>query len=108
LSIEGVRAALKQTDGFVIGVSPIVAGAAIKGPADRMLRNLGVEVSAFGVAQLYRDFLDAFVLDSKDVELKGRIEALGLAVNVTNTLMRSVEDKVALAETVLKSKASFC
>jgi LPPG:FO 2-phospho-L-lactate transferase len=103
LSIEGVRPALQQTKAKVVAVSPIVAGATIKGPADKMLRGLGVEVSAFGVAQLYADLLDAMVIDTKDAVLKERIEKLGIDVTVINTVMKTLEDKVALAKAVLNA-----
>jgi LPPG:FO 2-phospho-L-lactate transferase len=98
-----VREALKRTNARVVGVSPIVEGLPIKGPADKMLRVLGVEVSAFGVAKFYSDFLDTFIIDTKDAGEKSRIEKLGLNVKVTNTLMKSLEDKVALAKVVLES-----
>lgn len=101
LAVNGVRDALKRTNARVVGVSPIVAGLPIKGPADKMLRGLGFEVSAFGVAKLYSDFLDTFVLDAADVSQKERIEKLGLEVKVTNTLMTSLERKVELARVVL-------
>jgi len=101
LAVDGVRDALRRTSARVVGVSPIVAGLPIKGPADKILRGLGVEVSAFGVAKLYSDFLDTFVLDAADVSLKERIEKLGLEVKVTNTLMNSFERKVDLARVVL-------
>lgn len=103
LSIAGVRDALCRTRARVVAVSPIVAGATIKGPADKMLKGLGVEVSAFGVAEFYSDFLDAIVIDSKDMDQRVRIEKLGLAVLETNTVMRSLEDKVALAKAVLQA-----
>ena len=103
LEVEGVRDALKRTKARVVGVSPIVAGLPIKGPADKMLRGLGLEVSAFGVAQLYADFLDTFVIDSKDAAAKSRIEKLGINVKVTNTVMKSLDDKVSLAKTVLEN-----
>jgi LPPG:FO 2-phospho-L-lactate transferase len=103
LAVEGVRDALKRTNARVVGVSPIVEGLPIKGPADKMLRVLGVEVSAFGVAKFYSDFLDTFIIDTKDAGEKSRIEKLGLNVKVTNTLMKSLEDKVALAKVVLES-----
>ena len=77
LSVQGIRDALKKTNAKIVGVSPIVAGATIKGPADKMLRGLGLEVSAFSVAKLYSDFLDAFVVDVKDSEEAKRIEELG-------------------------------
>ena len=101
LAVDGVRDALKRTNARVVGISPIVAGLPIKGPADKMLRGLGFEVSAFGVAKLYSDFVDTFVLDTADVSQKERIEKLGLEVKVTNTLMNSFEQKVELARVVL-------
>jgi LPPG:FO 2-phospho-L-lactate transferase len=102
LSVGGIRDALKKTNAKIVGVSPIVAGATIKGPADKMLRALGLEVSAFSVAKLYSDFLDAFVVDVKDSEEAKRIEGLGIDVNVTDTIMKSLDDKVRLAKIVLE------
>jgi len=102
LSVKGIREALKRTKAPKVGVSPIIAGAPIKGPADKLMRGLGHEVSAFGVAELYADFLDTFVIDVADVSEKKRIEGLGLKVKATNTLMRSLEDKVQLAKVVLE------
>ncbi len=102
LSIDGIREALRKTSARVVGVSPIVAGAPIKGPADKILSGLGIEVSAFGVAKLYADFVDTFVIDNMDAAEKGRIESLGVQVKVTNTIMRSLEDKLKLAKVVLE------
>ena len=101
LSVGGVRDALKRTNARVVGVSPIVDGLPIKGPADKMLRSSGVEVSAFGVAEFYSDFLDEFVIDVKDSREKNRIEKLGIKAKVTNTVMKCLEDRVALAKVVL-------
>jgi LPPG:FO 2-phospho-L-lactate transferase len=103
LSVEGIRDSLKKTNAKIVGVSPIVAGATIKGPADKMLRALGLEVSAFSVAKLYSDFLDAFVVDVKDSEEAKRIEGLGIGVKVTDTIMKSLDDKVRLAKMILES-----
>ncbi len=103
LSVSGVRDVLRRTDARVVAVSPIVAGSPLKGPADKMMRWPGVEVSAFGVAGLYSDFIDAIVIDSKDAACKDRIEKLGLRVAVTNTVMATLEDKVSLAKAVLES-----
>jgi LPPG:FO 2-phospho-L-lactate transferase len=103
LSVQGVKDALRRTSARVVAVSPIVAGAAIKGPADKMLLGLGLEVSAFGVAKLYSDFLDSIVIDTQDASERGRIEKLGLSVTVTNTVMKILEDKVSLAKAVLES-----
>ncbi len=102
LSIDGIRDALRKTSGTVIGISPIVAGAPIKGPADKLLRGLGFEVSAFGVAKLYADFIDTFVIDNIDEAEKNRIESLGIRVKVTNTIMKSLENKSQLAKVVLE------
>jgi LPPG:FO 2-phospho-L-lactate transferase len=94
---------LRKTNAKIVGVSPIVAGATIKGPADKMLAGLGLEVSAYSVANLYADFLDAFVIDVKDAERADQIRRLGLKVKVTNTLMKSLDTKIGLAKTVLES-----
>jgi len=102
LAVRGVRDALKKSKGKAVAVTPIIKGSAIKGPADRMMRSLGLEVSAFGVAQLYQDFLYGFVLDGLDRDQKPRVEDLGLQVAVTNTLMSNLEDKMRLAKVCLE------
>jgi len=101
LSLKGVREALKATKAKVIAISPIVGGAPIKGPADKLMSGLGLEVSAYGVAAFYKDFLDVFVIDNVDNAQKARIETLGLRVAVTNTIMKTLQDKVELARVVL-------
>jgi LPPG:FO 2-phospho-L-lactate transferase len=101
LSISGVREAMRKTGAKKVAVSPIVGGAPIKGPADKLLRGLGVEVSAFGVAKLYSDFLDAIVIDTVDAAEKSQIEALGIKVTIANTLMKDLASKTALADIVL-------
>ncbi|MEM1506649.1 MAG: 2-phospho-L-lactate transferase [Candidatus Bathyarchaeia archaeon] len=103
LSVKGVREALRKSRARKIAISPIVSGAPIKGPADKLMSGLGLEVSAFSAAYLYRDFLDVFVLDQLDVREKDRIEGLGIKVILTNTIMRTLEDKISLAKTVLKA-----
>lgn len=102
LAVRGVKNALRKTHARKVAISPIVAGSPIKGPADRLLKGLGCEVSAFAVAKLYRDFIDTFVIDIADCQSKTRIEELGIEVKVTNTIMLSLQDKVALAKTVLE------
>lgn len=101
LSVKGVKDTLRNTKARVIAISPIVGGAPIKGPADKLMRGLKVEVSAYGVASLYKDFLDDFIIDVIDKALKPRIEDLGLNVIVTNTVMKSMQDKMRLAKVVL-------
>lgn len=99
LAVPGMRQALRQSPAPVVAISPLIQGATLKGPADKMLRGLGLEVSAYGVAQFYGDLLDAFIIDTLDAALQPRLSALGLRVEVTNTIMRTLEDKVALART---------
>jgi LPPG:FO 2-phospho-L-lactate transferase len=78
LAVNGVRDALRHTAAKKVAISPIIAGAPVKGPADKLLRGLGYEVSAFSVAKLYSDFLDTFVLDAADSTEKEKIEKLGI------------------------------
>jgi LPPG:FO 2-phospho-L-lactate transferase len=103
LSVKGVREGLRETRAKVVAISPIVGGAPIKGPADKLMRGLGLEVSAYSVAYLYRDFLDVFIIDNMNRTEKERIEELGLRVIATNTIMKSPRDKVKLARAALKS-----
>lgn len=99
LAVPGIRAALAGVP--VVGVSPIVAGAPVRGMADRLLPAAGSEVSALAVAARYADFLDGWVIDEKDATLAGEVEALGLRVAVTDTIMRSPEVAEAVARTAL-------
>jgi LPPG:FO 2-phospho-L-lactate transferase len=101
LAVPGVRQAVHQSPAPVVAISPIIQGATLKGPADKMLRGLGFEVSAYGTAQYYGDLLDGFIIDTLDAALQPRIEELGIRVEVTNTIMRTIADKVALARTTL-------
>jgi LPPG:FO 2-phospho-L-lactate transferase len=103
LALPGAEDAVRAASGAVIAVSPIVAGAALKGPAAKMMSELRLPVTALEVARHYarRDLLDGFVLDGRDQELYHAVEALGLAVLVTDTVMTSVEDRERLAREVL-------
>lgn len=101
LAVDEIRQALRRTRAPTVAVSPIVMGAPVKGPADRLMRGLGFEVSAYGVASLYSDFLDAFILDFRDSMLARRVEELGVRVLTTDTLMTSLEAKKRLAEAAL-------
>jgi LPPG:FO 2-phospho-L-lactate transferase len=85
----------------VVGVSPIVGGRVVRGMADRLMPALGAEVSAPGVASLYADFLDGFVIDHADAALADAIEATGVAVEVTQAMMRAPEDAALLAKAAL-------
>lgn len=103
LSLDGIKVALKDTNAKIVAISPIVGGKTIKGPADKMMQGLGLEVSTFGVATFYKDFLDSFVIDQVDETEKTRIEELGINVIVTNTIMRELEDKIRLARVTLRA-----
>jgi len=102
LAVPGIRDALQTTPASIAAITPIIAGRALKGPAADMLRDLGYEVSARAVAAMYQDFCDLFVLDSSDAALRPQIEALGLRVVVTDTIMQTLADKQRLARDVLE------
>ncbi len=101
LAVPGVRTAIAASGAPVVGISPIIGGAPVKGPADRLLRGIGVEVSARGVAGLYRGLAHGFVIDERDAAQARDVETLGLACRVTQTLMRDADTARALAETAL-------
>jgi LPPG:FO 2-phospho-L-lactate transferase len=101
LSVKGVRNALQRTKAPAIAISPIIGGTTIKGPADRMMKGLGIEASAYGVAMLYSDFLDCMVIDEIDEPLRDRIEEQGIAVRVTDTILRDLHKKEELARFIL-------
>ena len=101
LAVRGVREALRTCSAPVIAVSPLVGGDAVKGPTAKNLRELGHPVSATTVANYYRDFLDGFVVDTRDKATVPEIEKLGVSVEVTDTLMTDLASKAALAKTVL-------
>ncbi len=104
LALPGLRDALagaRARGARVAAVSPIVGGRALKGPADRMLASLGHEPSALGVARLYADIADVFVLDRVDAALAAGIEGLGLATLVTDTVMDDDASRERLAAEVL-------
>jgi LPPG:FO 2-phospho-L-lactate transferase len=101
LAVPGIREALRKSAATVAAISPIVGGRALKGPAARMMKSLGMRVSALGVAELYRDFVDVFILDRVDASQAAKVEALGMRVVVTDTIMTSMARKKALARVVI-------
>lgn len=101
LAVAGVRDALEQTKAVRVAISPIIAGQVVKGPAAKMMTTLGYEVSALGVAKIYDGLVDLFVLDEQDRALAPRVEALGMRVLVTDTMMTSMERKAELARDVV-------
>lgn len=107
LAVAGFRERLVAAPGIKVAVSPIIGGRALKGPADQMLAGLGHDVSALGVARLYRDFLHGLVIDNEDAALAPRIEALGLRVLVAQTIMGDAGDRRRLAGEVLDFAAAL-
>jgi LPPG:FO 2-phospho-L-lactate transferase len=103
LAVPGLRAAVEARRDRCIGISPIVGGQALKGPADRVLRELGHESSAAGVARIYRALCSTLVLDDIDLDQVPAVEAEGVHALVTGTVMSTVERSAALARTILAS-----
>ena len=103
LAVPGVREALEGSRAVRLAVSPIVGGEAVKGPAAAIMRSLGHEVSALGVARLYAGLVDVFVLDAVDSALADAVEVLGLRAVVCDTMMTSSERREALARRVLEA-----
>ena len=107
IQLFGLRALLKASRVPVIAVSPIVGGRAIKGPAAKMLAELGMPITARAVAAYYGDLLDGFVIDHADAKDADAIESLGPAVRVTHTIMTGMPERVALARDVLQFAATL-
>jgi LPPG:FO 2-phospho-L-lactate transferase len=106
LAVPGLRGLLQSAEAPVAAISPVVGGASLKGPTDRMLADLGMQVSAAQVARLYSDIADIFILDIQDELSKPEIENLGLKVCVTDTVMSGLEEKIKLAKFTLESVKS--
>ncbi len=105
LAVPGIREALHESRGRIAAVSPIVGGAAVTGPAAALMAAQGFAVSIAGVADCYRDFLDLLVVDIQDAAVAEELRKTGLRVHCTPTIMRKLEDRVALAKSVLEAAA---
>jgi LPPG:FO 2-phospho-L-lactate transferase len=103
LAVPGLVQALGATPAIVVAVSPIVGGAAVSGPAGRLMASAGLPVSATGIARAYAPWLDRLVLDEQDRALAGEIHALGVAPVPAPTMMSSREAEIALARHVLNA-----
>jgi LPPG:FO 2-phospho-L-lactate transferase len=100
LKVPGILPLLKELP--VVGISPIVGGAPIKGPADKLMQAFKIEVSAYGVARYYTNIIRTLIIDTIDANLKSQIEELDMNVAITNTIMSTLEDKIALAKITLE------
>ena len=107
LAVPGIREAIRDTRATVAAITPIIGGKALKGPAADMLRDLGHQVSAPGVAVLYNDLLDVFVLDERDAGLVSEIQAPGMQVFSADTIMQTLDDKQRLAGWVINMLERF-
>ena len=101
VSIDPILKVLPKIEKPVFAVSPIIGGETVKGPAAKMYSELGIEPSAYAVANHYRTILHGFVLDNADVNMEKEIQELGIATLVTNTLMNQLTDRARLANDVL-------
>ena len=107
LSLEGVRPCLQSTPAPVVAVSPIVGGKALRGPAARIMEELGMAPGNLVLAEYYRDFLDGLIIDRIDEHEAAAIEKLGIKVKIADTVMRSMQDRIDLAETTLEFALGF-
>jgi LPPG:FO 2-phospho-L-lactate transferase len=101
LQIPGIRTKIQEMNIPVFAVSPIVGGKAIKGPTAKMFRELGKEVSAPGVCKYYGDLLTGFIADTTDLDVADGFPS-SVNVEFTNTLMKTTEDKIVLAQDCLR------
>lgn len=101
LKVSGIREAIINSPALVVAISPLVGGKPLKGPADRLMRGLGLEASSSEIANLYKDFLDVMVLDNTDSAEVEKITAMGFEVFVTDTVMTDDEKSKTLSENIL-------
>ncbi len=101
IEVKGIKETLSKVKDKVFAISPIIAGAAVKGPADKMMESYGLDVSCLGVAHHYREFLGNFIIDNKDCKLKPEIEKLGITTYCYDTLMINLEKKIELAKFII-------
>lgn len=102
LNVPKIRKTLELVKSKVIGISPIIAGATIKGPADKLMESLHLDVSSFGVAKYYEDIISHFIIDNIDIALKPDIENIGINTYCFDTIMKNLDKKKALGEFALK------
>jgi LPPG:FO 2-phospho-L-lactate transferase len=105
LAVPGVRDALAARRDRVVGVSPIIAGATVKGPADRLMAPLGIDVSCVGVAEVYAPFCSTLVIDERDAGRAAEVAATGVRPVVAETLMTDARIAAALAQHALDAVA---
>ena len=107
LSLTDVAAAIKARTAPLVAISPIIGGDAIKGPAAKMMAELGLQPSAASIAAHYGRRLDGLVMDEADRALAPEIEAMGIATHIAHTIMKTAHDERTLAQEVLSFAASL-
>ncbi len=107
LAVPGIRDALRTTRAPILAISPVVGGRSLKGPTDKFLVGLGLEVSALSVARLYKNLLDLFIVDRLDIGLLPAIEALPVKTTTADTVMWNLDAKTRLAKESLSFLASL-
>ena len=98
LQVDRIKNALIREKSKIYAISPIIQGKTVKGPADKLMKTMGLEVSCVGVAKYYQDFLGHFIIDNKDKNLKSKIESLGINTYCFDTLMTDLIKKKELAQ----------
>jgi LPPG:FO 2-phospho-L-lactate transferase len=107
LAVPGIRKAIARRKCPAAAISPIVGGRALKGPAANMMATLGMEVSALGVAKIYKGLVDIFILDEADRDLAPAIQKLGMQTVVVNTIMSGPAEKKELARTAVRALKKY-
>ena len=107
LGVPRLKDLLRASGAPVVAVSPIVGGRAIKGPTAKMMRELAIPTTAEAVARHYRELIDGFILDEEDAAAEPAVARLGIATHVAQTVMRTLDDRVALAHTALDFAAAL-
>lgn len=103
LAVDGIRDAILASPAQKVAVSPLIAGKAVKGPAEDMMRAYGFPSNAVGVAQAYAALIDTLVIDEQDAGLAADVEAEGIRPVVLQTIMGDRDDRIRLAEQILKA-----
>jgi LPPG:FO 2-phospho-L-lactate transferase len=102
LAVRGIREQIAEADAPCVAVSPVIGGRAVKGPTVKLMAELGLELTALGVAQHYHNLLDGIILDEEDIALVGAVRASGVRATTEHTLMATLEDKTNLARAILR------
>ena len=102
LQVAGLKLAIQSAKAPKIAISPIINGASVKGPTDKIMVELGMEVNNLSIIQHYKNLFTHLIIDRSDSSCANEIEKLGLNVSIDNTLMSNLSDKIKLAEKAIK------